>query len=113
MILFGFVRTLVITEIIEIIIAFFLGWRGKRFYTALILINVITNPILNCILMILNSFNINNLVYAPILEFLVVIVEWKLFEYALGKCQNKYFSLSLTINLSSYLLGVIYLSKYR
>lgn len=108
MILENFIRALILTEIIEAIAAFLLGYRGKRFYIVLMLINVLTNPLLNFILIVLYYFHIESLIITPVLEVFVVIGEWKLFEYALGKQEKSYLFLSIIINLSSYLIGLLF-----
>ena len=99
-------EALVLTEIIEALAAFLSGYRDKKFFIVLILINIITNPLLNCILMILYYFHIESFIITPVLEAFVVIGEWKLYEYALGKCERSYLILSLIANLSSYLIGL-------
>lgn len=105
MILENFIKVLFLTEIIEACTAYLLGYRGKRFYIVLILINILTNPLLNFILIVLYYFHIESFIITPILEVFVVIGEWKLFEYALGKSKRSYLLLSIIINLSSYLIG--------
>ena len=107
MMVLNLIEALVLTEVIEVIVAFLLGYRGKKFYTALLLINLITNPTLNCTVMILYYFHILYFFIVPTLEVLVVICEWRLFEYALGKGKKSYLVLSLIINLSSYLIGLL------
>lgn len=107
MIALNFITALVLTEVIEISVAFLLGYRGKKFYAVLILINIITNPLLNCILMILYYFNINSIIITPVLEVLVIIAEWRFFKYVLGRNEKSYLFLSVLINLSSYIIGLI------
>lgn len=99
-------ETLALTEIIEALAAFLSGYRDKKFFIVLILINIITNPLLNCILTILYYFHIETFIITPVLETFVVLGEWKLFEYALGKGERSYLLLSLIINLASYLIGL-------
>lgn len=106
MIFMNFISALVMTEIIETGTAYLLGYRGKRFYIVLILINILTNPLLNFILTVLYYFHIESFIITPVLEAFVVIGEWKLFEYALGKGERSYLLLSLIINLASYLIGL-------
>lgn len=106
MIAINFIKALVLTEAVEAMAAFLMGYRDKKFYTVLIIINIITNPMLNCILMILFYFNIKSLIITLVLEVLVVIVEWRLFVYALNKHDKSYLLLSIIINLSSYIAGL-------
>lgn len=106
MILENFIKALFLTEIIEASTAYLLGYRGKKFYIVLMLINVLTNPLLNFILIVLYYFHIESFIITPVLEAFVVIGEWKLYEYALGKCERSYLILSLITNLSSYLIGL-------
>lgn len=106
MIVLYFLRALILTEVVEVIAAFLLGYRGKKFLITLLLINIITNPLINCIVMILYYYKLNNFIIVLALEVLVVIGEWRLFEYALGKGKRSYLFLSIIINLSSYLIGL-------
>jgi hypothetical protein len=104
----NFIIALILTEATEVTMAFIFGYRDKRVYIALLIINIITNPLLNCILMILYYFEIHSFIVVPVLESLVILWEWKLFKYTLENCKKPFLVLSIIINLSSYIAGLIY-----
>jgi hypothetical protein len=112
MILFNFLKALLLTEVFEAMVAFILGYREKRFYTALILVNIITNPSINCAIMLLYNLKLYNTFTIPMLEIFVVISEWKLLNYALGKNKKSYLNTAIIINFCSYLFGVLLFKCY-
>ena len=109
MILVNFLLALLITEVVEVAVAYLMGYRGKYFFTILILINILTNPLLNYILTVLNYFNIlgSHGFVIIILEILVILAEFRIFVYAIPVNKNVLFLLSLAINTSSYLTGLV------
>lgn len=109
MILVNFLLALLITEVVEATIAYLMGYRDKYFFAILILINILTNPLLNYILIVLNYFNIlgSHGFIVIILEILVVLVEFRIFIYAMPINKKALFLLSLAINTSSYLTGLV------
>lgn len=107
MIVSNFITAFLITSIIECLIAFLAGYRGKRFFLTVVLINLITNPALNYILLVLYSFNFLNLLPAVlVLEIIVVIVEWRILTYAFGE-KRKFILLAVLMNAASYLTGLL------
>ena len=109
MILVNFLWALLITEVVEVTVAYLMGYRGKYFFTILILINILTNPLLNYILTVLMYFNVldSHGFVIIILEILVVLTEYRIFIYAIPVNKKALFSLSLAINTSSYLTGLV------
>jgi hypothetical protein len=101
---------LILTILIEETVIFLLGYRNKNTFLVVVLINVITNPIANYIVMINNIFNIikPDISLAIILEVLIVYSEWKILEYALPNQEKQsYLILSIIINLASFSTGII------
>ncbi|HBM80820.1 MAG TPA: hypothetical protein DD426_08285 [Clostridiaceae bacterium] len=109
MLINNFLLALLLTIMIESIVAFFLGYRDKRLYITLILANIITNPALNYILALIYYMGMYRL-YKPaeiFLEIAAVIIEWRLFVYALDRNSKSMLKLSLAINVSSFLAGLL------
>lgn len=103
---FIMIRCLLLTIIVECLIAFFLKYRKKDLINVVV-INIITNPIVSSIPVYFNvkygvsGRNISLLV----LELLVLIIEGFLFKkYLINKKMNPYI-LSFILNISSYLIG--------
>lgn len=109
MLISNLLTALLLTIIIESLAAFLLGYRDKTLYITLALINIITNPLLNYILALVYYLGLYSLYgFAEIfLEAAVVIIEWRLLIYALGRESKSMFKLSLIMNISSYLTGLL------
>lgn len=106
---------LILTIIIEVFIAFLFGYKNKISILIIILINIITNPILNYLIILNNSLDFvsYNLVTLSFMEYLVIFIEWRMLVYALNnKCNKRLFLLSLTMNLVSFILGIILFRLY-
>lgn len=97
---------LVLTVLIEAALAFLLGVRTRYGQGIVLLVNVITNPLLNAVLTVV-SFYISQAAYywflVP-LEFLVVIAEGRIYKSMLQIKMNPYL-LSFLLNLGSWLIG--------
>ena len=100
---------LLLTEIVEIAVALFLGYRRPREITAVFLVNLVTNPSLNYLLFLNDYFGIIRYRLPLILfsEVAVVFVEWALLVFALRGNKKSLFLLSFTMNTCSYLTGVL------
>ncbi len=106
-----FLFALLGTILIEISVAYFLGYRDKKYLITIISIDCITNPTLNYL------FLFNTVVFLiPIhillivfLEILVVIVEWKLLVFILGEKSREMFKLSFLMNFLSCVMGMLIL----
>jgi hypothetical protein len=106
---FGFLTALILTIIIESFVAFLFGHRGRDTYFAIFAINLITNPVLNYVILIIQSvglFNIN-FFYLLLLELIVILVEWRMLVYVLSVSSKKLLSLSMIMNLGSFLFGLL------
>jgi len=100
---------LLLTIAIEITVAYFFCHRKKLEIIAIICINLLTNPILNYLLILNKSFSFIKINFFIIifLEVMVIVIEWKLLVYALHEKSRKMFVLSLAMNFSSYITGVL------
>lgn len=110
MIIISLLTALILTVLIEETVIFLLGHLNKNTFFVVALVNVITNPITNYIVITNNVFNIikPNISLVIILEVLIVYIEWKILEYALPNQEKQsYLILSIIINLASFSTGII------
>jgi hypothetical protein len=100
---------LLLTIIVELIIACFFGYKKKSEIIVIICINIITNPVLNYLLLLNNHFSFVklNLFVIPFLEIVVILVEWRLLVYVLSGKSGNLLILSLLMNFCSYVSGVL------
>jgi hypothetical protein len=100
---------LLLTEIVEIAVALFLGYRRPREIIAVFLVNLVTNPSLNYLLFLNDYFGIvrHRFPLILLLEAGVVLVEWALLVFALRGNKLSLFVLSFAMNTSSYLTGLL------
>ncbi len=92
---------LAFTIIIETLVVYLLGFRGKKLYFSLLFVNILTNPILNYIVM---KYSLD--FYSVVgLEIIVVLVEGLLLKMII-KGNLPYFRLSFIMNAVSFLVGL-------
>jgi hypothetical protein len=102
-----FFLALLLTEIIEIIIAIILGYKDLKVIVGVFLINLITNPLLNYFLKLNATYlfistTFTNLI---ILEIFVSIIEGIFLYYLLNRQAKPAIFLSITMNFGSFLIG--------
>lgn len=105
---------LILTIIIELAVALAAGIRGRKNMECIALVNVITNPLFNYLLIcyfFITRTAIRN-EFILIAEMLIVIAEYHLLKNALRQTRSKVFILSLLMNCSSYMAGLIITSKF-
>ncbi len=109
LLIYSLLSALVLTILIELVVAYFLGYRTKLEIIAIVCINSITNPVLNYLLLLNHHFSIIKAeeLLVLFLELAVVLVEWRLLVYALQQKSWKMFLLSMVMNSCSYLMGVL------
>lgn len=102
-------EALILTIAIEVSLAWLFRLRGKVELGTVILINVITNPLLNYIIMVNGYFHLVSQTNALILclEAGIVFVEWRLLVYVIRKGVIKMLVLSVVMNASSFLAGLL------
>jgi hypothetical protein len=102
-----YLLALLLTVAIEGAVAWFFGFRTGRSQLAVAMINCLTNPALNLLLVILAWLGVAvRLPLVVLLEVVVVAVEWGLLVYAFGGSKRRLFLLSLTANAASFLAGL-------
>lgn len=105
----SFLSALFLTIVIELAVVFFFGFRKKKEIIAIIFINLLTNPILNYLLLVNNHFSFfkPDLSIILFLEVIVVLTEWRLLVFSLQEESKKLLALSTAMNFCSYLVGVL------
>lgn len=103
-----FLIALVLTVAIEAVVAWLFGFRTAVAQLAIAMINCITNPALNYLLLVLawRGVAVTLALLVP-LEALVVIIEWGLLVYVFEKPKRRLFTLSLAANTASFLAGLL------
>ncbi|HVP20955.1 MAG TPA: hypothetical protein VMS73_03740 [Anaerolineaceae bacterium] len=98
---------LLLTLVIEGAVAWLFGFRKGWSQLAVAMINCLTNPGLNLLLLILAWLGVEvRLQLVVLLEILVVVVEWRLLIYVFGNPKRRLFVLSLLANAASFLAGI-------
>jgi hypothetical protein len=102
-------EALILTVVIEVGIAWLFGLRSKRELLTVLLINVITNPLLNYLITVNAYFHLVSQTNAFILcfEVVIVLVEWRLLVWVLQQGIKKMLVLSIVMNAASYLAGLL------
>ncbi len=100
-------KCLLLTIIIELLIAFILGVRDKKDIINVILVNVITNPIVVITPVIIYIYigSTFSRISLYILEILTVLVEGLIYKKVLSYKKINPILLSLILNVSSFLIG--------
>ena len=100
---------LTLTIIVEVIVAFLFGYKDRTSIQSIMLINLITNPVLNYLVSVLSFLGILPIgtTLILILEAFVVLIEWRLLMFALKKDWKSMLLLSLVMNMASYIIGII------
>lgn len=101
------IRCLLLTILIELIVALILSLREKKDIINVILVNIITNPIvvMTQILLYMNFGSNIEKIGIGILEILVVLVEGLIYRKVLRNNNINPFFLSLLLNASSFFIG--------
>ena len=103
-----YLLALLLTLVIEGGIAYLVGFRTGEYQLAIAMTNMITNPILNYILLVLGNLGINvTVVFVILLEILVVVAEWQLLVYVFGDPRGKFLVTSVLGNTASFLIGIL------
>ena len=100
---------LISTIIIELIVAYILKVKNKKDFINIVLVNIVTNPIVSSLPYILYliygiKYRIISLI---ILEVWAFITEGIIYKKYLNYKKMNSFILSLILNISSYLIGLI------
>lgn len=103
-----YLLVLLLTVAIEGGIAWLFGFRTGASQLTMAMINFITNPVLNLLLLFLAFLGVEGtLLLVTFLEIPVALAEWGLLVYAFGEPKGPRFALSLAANAASFLVGVL------
>ncbi len=102
------VRCLLITVFVEVIIAFILKYRKKDLLNVM-LVNILTNPLLNSTAVYINFYYGLKAreIFVVIFEIIVVIIEGMIYHKYMNRRKINGYLLSLILNVSSYIIGLI------
>jgi hypothetical protein len=113
---FGLGSALFVTLLVEIIVAAFfrVGWLG---IAAVVLVNLVTNPVLGLIVIAAATAGVGLPAWAStavllVLEIAIVLLEWRLLVWALNDAagsSRKLLVLSIVMNAASFLVGALLL----
>lgn len=102
------IRCLLVTIIIELLVALILKVKDKKDILNIILVNTMTNPLLVSLTVYITYNRIfNRIASIVILELIVVIIEGFTYKKILNFKKINPFVLSLILNTSSYFIGEI------
>jgi hypothetical protein len=112
MIITNFIIPLILTVVIELLITFLMGFRSRLFIFTVIIVNLVTNPLLNYVLILIGPIKNWGLNFSMILSLEAIIVygEWRMLSYCFRELKGL-FTLSLSMNLASFVLGGIVFIK--
>jgi len=102
-------EALLLTIAIEVIVALLFVLRSKQELWTVVLINVITNPLLNYLITVNGYFHLisQTTILILCLDVAVVLVEWRLLVWVLRQSTKKMLLLSFVMNTCSYLAGLL------
>lgn len=103
------IKCLLCTIIIEVFMAFILKVRDKKDFLNIILVNIITNPIVVTVpvLMAIKYSYRTSIISLIVLEILTVFIEGLIYLKVLKYRKINPFLLSLILNVSSYFIGEV------
>ncbi len=101
------IRCLLITLIIELIVAIIIGVRKKKDIFNIILVNIITNPLVVSINLYFSFLYLQKgkIISLIILEILAFLIEGIIYNKYINFNKINPFLLSLVLNVSSFVIG--------
>lgn len=104
-----FIKCLILTIIIELLVAIIIGIRKREDIINILLVNIMTNPLINSVGLVinLNYGIIGYRIYILIIELINVFVEGFIYKKYLRTKKINPYLLSFILNLSSFGLGEI------
>lgn len=110
MISVNYLLALILTLTVESAVLILFGYRRRIEIISVVLVNLITNPLLNFIFLSNNYFaflTINSLTIL-FFEVVVVLVEWRFLVFALQEKPKQLLVLSSVMNICSYITGSLF-----
>ena len=108
MLITSYLVALLLTILIEVFVALVFGYKRKKEILSVILLNLITQPVLNYFLLINSYFSLVSvsIQFILLLEIIVILVEWQLLVWTLQRKLKSLFVLSIVMNLASLTIGL-------
>ena len=98
---------LILTLLTESSVAFITGVRGRRQFAVIIIMNIMTNPLINIVLRLLKLSGVPYYITVFILEMAVVFIEGLIMKKNCTILPMNPYLLSLILNLSSFTVGLV------
>ena len=100
---------LLLTIIIELIISLLIGIRNKKDILNIIVVNIMTNPIVVLIPLVIRMLtnNLYSMIFLFLLEVITLFIEGIVYKNNLCYKKINWFLLSLLLNMCSFLFGLI------
>ncbi len=100
---------LILTILVELLIAYIIGYRKREILALIFALNLLTNPLLNYFILLNSQMKLIELSIQVIilLEIIVIITEFLLLSAVLKKEKTKLLILSILMNLASFLFGLL------
>lgn len=104
---------LIVTIIVELLVAFILQIRDKRDFINIILVNVLTNPLLiSTSFLIFFRFGKKVVsIYEIVMEIIILLVEGAIYNKYLKYKKINSYAVSFILNACSYFIGSIIIDK--
>lgn len=103
-----YLKPLFFTIVIELLVVYTTGLKIKKVFIYAALANIITNPLLNFILLkTINYFGEFWFIYILFCEFIVVLFEFGFLKVLLRDYKLPFFKLSFLMNAASFLFGLL------
>ena len=99
--------TLILTLLTESSVAFISGVRGKRQFAVIITMNILTNPLINIVLRLLQLSGAPYYITVLKLEMSVVFIEGLILKKNCTSLPMNPYVLSFILNLSSFTVGLV------
>jgi hypothetical protein len=104
----GLVAALGLTLLVEVPVAFAAGWRGRRELLAVVLVNLITNPLLNITLVaVWVPAGAARMPLLVALEIVAIVIEWRLLLPVIGRPSRRVLVVVIVMNAASVALGLL------
>jgi len=109
------IAALGLTLLVELAVAFAMGWRARNDLAGVAAVSIITNPffVLSVYILLLFFRDLSpepRLLFMVVLEIVIVLVEWRLLRWALKKGSGKTLLLSAVMNAASFAAGLVVFS---
>lgn len=102
-----YIGLFILNLLIELTVAIIMKYRTKHQILAVFAVNAITHPALTVIILLAYTYDYYSLGMVLLLEVLVVLSEWQLFQFIFREKHQKYLILAIALNVVSYGIGLI------